>query len=291
MKLYIIGNGFDLAHGFNTSYIHYRNYIKSNLRFHPKWEQVLDYYPDDYNFWSDIEYNVCNFNIELYFSLKKLYLFGLLDDLLRQIHSSFEYFLLDTESKMFSSKPVFNLDKDSFFLSFNYTSTLEDLYGVPHENIIYVHNDISGPAMDIIYNIPNHTPCIIGHSPISNEYSHHNDNRLSGDVEYNDFVKSTVKQCQEIIQKLRIDNFLISHKEDFEEVVFYGFSFSISDKPYIQLIFSIIESNNIKCKIYYKVEDGSTNNECIDNFRNKLALMGINSNDIEFVNCDITKTI
>ena len=65
----------------------------------------------------DIEYNVCNINKAHYLSLKHLFSFGLLDELLRQIHISFEKFILKRESAIFTLKPRFEFDKGAYFFS------------------------------------------------------------------------------------------------------------------------------------------------------------------------------
>lgn len=286
MKLYIIGNGFDLAHGLKTTYKDYKTFIKERISSNYKWECVLNFYPDDYDFWSDIEYYVCNFNLDLYFSLKRIYSFGLLDELYRQVRSSFEKFILIAESKMLLTKPVFSLDKNAFFITFNYTTTLEQLYKIPHDRIIYLHNDIAGPALDILYNIPNHQPCVIGHSSIPANYFHYSDIRLKTDNEYLDFVKNTTKDCENIIKKRKLDEFLSNNKDKIDEVIFYGFSFSITDKPYIDLIFKELKNPQIVYKVYYKVQNQETPKVCVLRFKEKLKKLGIDCQKIIFINSD-----
>lgn len=53
MKLYILGNGFDIAHGFNTKYQDFRKYLIDKGR-----NDILGLFPDE-EMWSNFEYNVC----------------------------------------------------------------------------------------------------------------------------------------------------------------------------------------------------------------------------------------
>lgn len=288
MTLYIIGNGFDLAHGLETSYCDYRRFIKANLERHYKWDFILDFYPDDYEFWSDIEFNVCKINIKHYLSLKKVFGFGLLDDLLRQIHYSFEAFILNRESSVFSTKSLFRFDSNSYFFTFNYTSVLEDVYGIDKNKILYLHNDIAGPSMEILYNIQNRTPCIIGHSPIKQDYAVYNE--MLTDKEYGDYVKYTTKNCNEVLEQKGVVSFLENNKNTIEKVVFYGFSFSITDKIYVKTIFDIFKNTKTSFSIFYKIPNDQTEQSYLDYFKTKVSNCDVSLEKVTFINCEgVTK--
>ena len=289
MTLYIIWNGFDLAHDLKTVYCHYRKFIKENLKQNYKWKIIFDYYPEDYEFWSDIEYNVCLINKERYLSLKRTFSFGLLDDLFKQIHNSFEKFILNRESDIFSINPYFEFDADSYFFSFNYTTVLEDVYKIDKKRITYVHNDISGPALDILYNIQNHAPCIIGHSPIENDYALHED--LLKDKEYADYVKFTTKDSKALLEQKGIKQFLKDNKDIIDKVVFYGFSFSVTDKAYSKAIFDIFDNKKPSAHIFYKVPKGTEHDVYLSSFKERISDCSIDSYNIKFFNCDGFKKI
>ena len=38
MKLYVLGNGFDMAHGLNTSYYAFEEYVKE---YHKEWHKLI----------------------------------------------------------------------------------------------------------------------------------------------------------------------------------------------------------------------------------------------------------
>lgn len=61
--LYIIGNGFDLHHDLNTSYLNFRNYCVRNVP--SLWKNLSEIYGDKINhdmWWSDFENKLGNIN-------------------------------------------------------------------------------------------------------------------------------------------------------------------------------------------------------------------------------------
>ena len=58
MKLFIVGNGFDIAHGMKTSYKDFREFLKTT----EKGRYLLNLYPVDDEIWSDFESNICMLN-------------------------------------------------------------------------------------------------------------------------------------------------------------------------------------------------------------------------------------
>ena len=69
MNLFIIGNGFDAAHGLETSYVDFRNYLEStNEDFLTKFEEPYGHMPESRReiveeiLWKEFEKNLCNVN-------------------------------------------------------------------------------------------------------------------------------------------------------------------------------------------------------------------------------------
>ena len=73
MKLYVIGNGFDLAHGLKTSYHDYYSFVKDNANKENGWDIILDYYPKDHEFWSDAETNICLIDRNRFLEQKRVF--------------------------------------------------------------------------------------------------------------------------------------------------------------------------------------------------------------------------
>lgn len=189
-RLFIIGNGFDIAHGLPTRYVDFRKFLeKSDFSFferifeiyrysfkrkiHPVTHEVLNLNgnEDEYDLlWKDFEFNMREVNEDLIFDE---YEFELeyeteYDD---QIKENIERDILETfyeiyehlQSKLdewISSIDITNLTKKSslinnenydLYLNFNYTRVLEEVYGI-EEEICHIHGEVGK------------TPLIMGHN-------------------------------------------------------------------------------------------------------------------------------
>lgn len=158
--LYIIGNGFDLAHNMATRYDDFRKWLIGNGRIDII-KELQSVFPEQnkngYLLWSDFENalgfydinKVINWNWkdlclieytigEGMFTIPDYYLNTKLLDI---INNSF--------SEWFSSIPLpimpkyNNLKKDAYYLTFNYTDTLETLYGISEKQILHIHGRVS----------------------------------------------------------------------------------------------------------------------------------------------------
>lgn len=157
-RLVIIGNGFDLHHGMQTSYLNYREYLLRNggkdiVECFEEQEEMNEIY-----LWNNLEQVLGLLNYEKAYC----YLLPYNDENWRDsAHHDFQYEIEKMTHywpgikynlpkwirKIDYTKPdkkLFSIiNNDSAFLSFNYTNTLEVLYGVNKENILYIHGDAS----------------------------------------------------------------------------------------------------------------------------------------------------
>lgn len=190
--LYIIGNGFDMYHGAESSYVHFRKYllhhnvdvVKSleffygprSLRNSVERYSEYRWYTEDFKhlrikapetkwarmfLWKDFERYLSSLNREKLFDMLECSLpqkqhqeqhFNYqiyqkkVDDILDKIHlCTFEmryqfhkWIKTLHYAKGYKTK-VLDIDSNALFLNFNYTTFLEDVYGVPHTNIKYIH--------------------------------------------------------------------------------------------------------------------------------------------------------
>ncbi len=158
--LYIIGNGFDLKHGMATKYSDFKRWLFENGRIDVI-QELQKAFPaqhgDDYILWSDFEkaLGLYDINVVLNWSWEDLYLTEV--SIGGQVFGA-PNFLLNTRlpdilSEAFAEwacsipKPntpkEYALDRCAYFLSFNYTDTLEVLYGIPEESITHIHGRAS----------------------------------------------------------------------------------------------------------------------------------------------------
>ena len=157
--LFIIGNGFDLAHGVKSSYTNFRD----SLDEHTQWE--LETYINVPNLWADFENNLAyvsrerlmdcvedNLDINLeakniddedfkYSDMMMSVEDGLtfLYDAQGEIPKAFRRWI--EELKMPETLPSLKniLSPDCRYFSFNYTDFLESEYGVPEKKILHIH--------------------------------------------------------------------------------------------------------------------------------------------------------
>ena len=152
-KLYIIGNGFDLWHELPTSYDLFYEFAKSTL------DELESYFCIDITQsgpWCDFENCLGTFNWKLFYdahdytdvtaeSFRPSESFGLVDDLIEQadhlvcaIKECFHAWIEEIDVALAKKKMTAFYNND-LFLTFNYTSTLELVYGVNSDKIVHIH--------------------------------------------------------------------------------------------------------------------------------------------------------
>ena len=166
MKLFIIGNGFDLAHGYKTSYSHFREYLAEN-----RLTLGSFYIPDIFSDvsksdWSNFEQLLEDYDFVDWGSSYAANIFvdddkeqdrnmsynNRLNDSYREIAYSRSstiknelcYFIeVATSKKTNKIESVEKLIKSrDLFVTFNYSFTLENLYKVHKTQILHIHRTI-----------------------------------------------------------------------------------------------------------------------------------------------------
>lgn len=160
MKLIICGNGFDLHHGFRTSYNAYKDFLLSryphsfrdfedfrylSLSNSDRWSDlessltidyeefiynsISDYYPDWNN---DSDSRWYDLDIDIEQQTKFIYDFT---------GKYFFEWLSDIDYSVAKEK-LGCIEPEDLFINFNYTSTLEVVYKIPEENVFHIHGSI-----------------------------------------------------------------------------------------------------------------------------------------------------
>ena len=158
--LYIIGNGFDLHHKINSSYKNFRDWLYDNE------PSVLTDIEEAYGccedeWWSDFENQLSSLDILEYASTiarenvpdltsdhcdrtwndAQIEVKQNLDRLYSDLRSCFRNWILQLNPPR-KDKKIELTRKGSRFLTFNYSKTLENLYGVPSKQILHIHGCI-----------------------------------------------------------------------------------------------------------------------------------------------------
>ncbi len=180
MKLYICGNGFDLHHNLPTSYNNYKDYLQQHYLHIYKEYNNFPYLLEnnDINRWADVESALCIDYVELINqSVQEFY-----PNLTTESDSRWTEIDIDVENltefindftgrcffewiykaEKYNPMADLNLEKNSIFINFNYTNTLQRLYNIPESSILHIHGALKNlDGKDILWKdvLPNvYTP-------------------------------------------------------------------------------------------------------------------------------------
>ena len=138
MKLFIIGNGFDLATGYETSYSNFKDYLaEKGAKYSISGFSLIELLTeDDFDLWKNFEENLANLSFKNLFrkcdgveknkKIKEV-LNDIYTNLYKVLGNAFSDFI---ESATRDIKPANQLFKplfgpDDTFITFNYSQTLE----------------------------------------------------------------------------------------------------------------------------------------------------------------------
>ena len=245
MTLHIIGNGFDLAHGIASSYADFKDYA---------WKHGDQYlmglletcYPDvnpwngELYLWSDLERALGNLYFQAAFEASTddiqledghegryiaqmedapEFLLGMMFD---AFHRVFEDWVNDIDNNVDPIPHLFHFGGGDKYLSFNYTDTLEKVYGVPRNRINYIHGRRNS-----------NDEIIVGHHAVVNANDHLSDDPIIYEYQgYENIANEVNKQ-----RKLTSD--IIANNREYwqslgqvDKVMVYGHSLTDVDMDY-----------------------------------------------------------
>lgn len=152
--LIIIGNGFDLAHKIESNYGDFRKWI-CNKGIHNLVEMMDIFFSNQRDVWSDIEQALGEYDEEEILDYCRpdeefdmdhsLSSSARVEDspndifrpVLEDFQDAFHEWVNSIDIKCIEKK--FTLNPDCRYLTFNYTDTLETVYGIPDNHIIHIH--------------------------------------------------------------------------------------------------------------------------------------------------------
>lgn len=294
--LYIIGNGFDLHHNMITDYRDFRDWLAVNhfsvlctideifgccdstwwqhfeanlataITSEIVQEAVSENYPnfasDDFrdSDWSDAEYAVQN----------------RLEDAYNDIRHAFHEWINQLKGGDPARKIKLHTT-DAFFVTFNYSHTLEDLYGIPQEQILYIH----GRACT-------KDKLVLGHGVDKDTISQYLNDGLPKDEE-GDYVVQLAKNAAVrgvYAQRKPVEDVIAKHGDffkslaDVEYLHFYGHSLGEVDRKYFSEILKVVDRDAIK--IEFNDYNGE-NKAAIDSF---MKSEGFKQNDYSIISLD-----
>ena len=250
--LYIIGNGFDIHHGIKSSYTDFQQWIKresrNNIRFAFTIFQLEKFFHNKCELWADFEHNIGEYDIEIVANQR----FGLFPEILviedmemvKDIVASSGLSYLGSLSETLNSvfhrwvktietnaTPDLKFLDNALYLSFNYTDTLEKIYGIHPNNILHIHGSV----------LSEEVPLVVGHN--------HEIDPLSVIIEGNDFrdnneridriceMNSLVKPCYKIMERNKL---FFDKLTNISQIIILGASYNEMDLPYFKKVKSSI---------------------------------------------------
>ncbi len=244
--LYIIGNGFDMWHKLPTSYGDFYDYAgsflseiehfySSGLHYHNPWhdfEKALGEFDagaflDDYN---EIDWTAEDF--------RPSFVYGLEDEMTEQadahvnsIRDTFVEWIQQIDVSKATKKIEF--PEDSLFISFNYTTTLQSVYGIDSRRVLHIHG-----------NVENNDELIFGHGKEIYDVPEVDDNGDSTRDMFSDArgnasypLRALKKPVDEVLAR---HNNYFEQLHDIETVIVIGHSLNTIDHPYFKRINAVL---------------------------------------------------
>lgn len=245
MTLHIVGNGFDLAHGIASSYADFKDYA---------WKHGDQYlmglletcYPDvnpwngELYLWSDLERALGNPDFQASFEASTddipledghegryiaqmedapEFLLGMMFD---AFHRVFEDWANDIDNNVDPIPHLFHFGGGDSYLSFNYTDTLEKVYGVPRNRINYIHGRRNS-----------NDEIIVGHHAVVNANDHLSDDPMVYEYQGYDNI------ANEVNKQRKLTSDIIANNSEYwqslgqvDKVMVYGHSLTDVDMAY-----------------------------------------------------------
>lgn len=259
-NLWIIGNGFDLAHGLRTKYNDFKEYLDE---YNPDLKSVLEEGCYDPNFlWSqfedalgylDYDYLLDVYRAEVDIGLDSPGLCArnmiqtIVDirRILEELPEALNEWISTIDITDIEQLPLINTymtETENYFINFNYASTLECVYNVDYNRIYYIHGSQY-----------NEDSLVLGHAgPVYPS----NYDEVNGELIYSPSEQAAIdfsmdelidlddekERVHEMLRKvsheslLKLNKFLERYGSQINRIVSFGFSYGDADMLYIRTL-------------------------------------------------------
>lgn len=266
MKLYIIGNGFDIAHNLPSSYRCFCEFMRNH---HPNdFERMGKWYDNNpEQLWSDYEYMLAKLRIEFlvernvdnWVNLENCQIENAFDTEFSGLKSHFHEWVLATLTGLETNK-VYDLKSTDLYITFNYTNTLETVYEIGRQRILYIHGDtVNNEVMQPIVGhgvsedeiekeveqcrprIENLVQEAVNRQQVKVNWWEKSDEICN---ELKAFLKGLRKDVEEImLQESDFFDMIGERKGEITDVVILGHSLAEVDAPYFRKIAGLLNEN------------------------------------------------
>lgn len=267
-RLYIIGNGFDLYHGVKSSYGDFDAYVARNFPcIYQRMGEYLSCKKDA--LWSDFEISLQDF---------KLYELARNNDFFRAYDPNelnirleeygndyldvFASWVISLQTEFQTVEKKLPLEKDDYYITFNYTDYLESSYEIPSCKVVNINNKVND----------NQRPCV-GHTLSNEKYDDvacdlrvrlHNETDCPkekiDDLTSNltNFLRRMSKNPESQCLSTNVRGLL--EQANISSVFVLGHSLSLVDREYFKIIRECMNAD-AKWYVSYYVQECYQNNE------------------------------
>jgi hypothetical protein len=289
--LYIVGNGFDLHHGVQSSYAAFGRYLK---KIDVDTFNLLErYFPVDDDFWWQFEAQLARIDADSLIDNAAAYLpsYGV-DDWSDAGHHDYEYELnrvvatisstlrlrfsewarqLVIPSPTMKISSLLPLRRDARYFTFNYTDTLQRVYGIRDTSVVHIHGAAAHANEHLI----------LGHGwerTAADSFNHGVDPEsadvrvIGGNEIVNRYFIETFKPTAQVIE---------THQSFFrslsgiKRIFIMGHSLSSIDQPYLQELRRHLGNDGIQWQVSFH---GSS-----EDAEAGMDSLGVNANEVRFV--------
>lgn len=291
MKLFILGNGFDLAHAIESRYNDFREFlIEKQPSFLYEFES--NYYFGTIELWRDFECNLSKIDEQLIFDnamvagdLGSDYDSGTDDGLSYYLDEQYSYInslniyvnqwakSIDIDVNKVFRENLWN--NNDIFITFNYTMVLENVYGITRNNILHIHGAVEGHSVEPVIG---HGDYYLIEENRAEASKAENEFRPKEAAIYNAFCDYYEKTCKNVNKFMEYNkNFFKEKLNDVTEVYIIGHSMGQVDIPYFQKVKENINENSIWNIVWYSDSER-------ERFIERLIEVGINRAQIREIN-------
>lgn len=275
--LYVIGNGFDLHHGLATGFPEFKQYVMAKQ---PEInDRMAEYLAGLDENWYNLEEALAYFDVDTLIDHAGDFLVGYgADDWSDSYHHDYQFeieqvvraisgglknqfysWLQEIEIPNSKKSPPTLLEVNSAakFFSFNYTPTLQKLYGVKASEILHIHGVLSDAAEDVI----------LGHGWVLEDRPNLNEGQdpesidtrvMEGNRLIDGYFQDTFKPTDKLIQQHR--RFFASLAL-ISDIYVWGHSLSSVDMPYFAEIARSTKQTNPTWHVSHYSESSVAHNE------------------------------
>ena len=285
--LYIIGNGFDLHHGVESNYGHFHEWLKTNYAW--DYDEIESFF-GAIDLWSELEQNMALFNYEKFgTNTAKFSTPMVVQNTDGSVHG-FSKAVTDVYRRMYewrekmglglsdwvktlsvSNTNEFDIKKENaVFLTFNYTRTLEDLYGIIGDRILHIHGQLGDERGSLVLGhggnvaTPTYSPDVVEIEDAWGEEEKAAESARQVVLLWRKPVSELINQYHDFWERLN----------DVANVYTLGFSFSEVDLPYIKKVAMHVLLMTAKWHIGWH-KDGEA-----EKFRKAASASGVDINNI-----------